>query len=595
MTTFGRRARVLVGTTYRSDPRRFVLNLICASTLRVLPMLAAVFVKLVLDGIVDGTERNATVWAALAGACVALTFVVQRLVSRESYTLIETSTREFDREIIRLSAEMPRIGHLEDPQYLDKLEQLRYQPRSLGMSGVSIALAAVLTITQAVFLVVVLTSIDPILLVLPIAAGINVWATRVGRTQQNAAFEATAADRRRANHFLELGTSAARADEVRTLRVGPELVRREQKAWAAADSPMRRAETRGAMRSALAGLAFAIAYVGAITLVVERAVRGDASPGDVVLTVLIAGIVNQNLQNLVDTYSLTAWGLLLVDKLVWLQDRAAAERRPAGLLQSPPRFDRGIAFEDVTFAYPGSSGTVLRDLNLELPAGTVVALVGDNGVGKTTFVKLLTGMYAPTAGRVLVDGVPLEGLDLESWRASCATAFQDYARLEFLLSESVGAGDLPRVDDADAVTVAFGRAGAEELPGRLDAGLATPLGASMDGGTQLSGGQWQKVALSRAMMRDSPLLLVFDEPTASLDPDAERALFERWSHHARVAAAELGTFTVLVSHRFSTVRMADLIVVLDATGLREVGTHQELIQRAGLYAELYELQAAGYR
>jgi ATP-binding cassette subfamily B protein len=224
-----------------------------------------------------------------------------------------------------------------------------------------------------------------------------------------------------------------------------------------------------------------------------------------------------------------------------------------------------------------------------------VAVVGENGAGKSTLVKLLAGFYRPTRGRVLVDGVDLTRLPADEWRARLSGAYQDFFRFEFLARQNVGLGDLTRLEDAPAVTVAVGRAGADDVVGQLSSGLDTQLGPGWPDGVDVSFGQWQKLALARGFMRDEPLLLVLDEPTAALDAETEHALFERYAARAQDASGDNGRVTVLVSHRFSTVRMADIIVVLNGARLVEVGTHEELMLHNGQYAELYAIQAAGYR
>ena len=233
-------------------------------------------------------------------------------------------------------------------------------------------------------------------------------------------------------------------------------------------------------------------------------------------------------------------------------------------------------------------------MSVELPAGAVVAVVGENGAGKTTLVKLLAKLYEPTSGRILVDGVDLARVPADGWRARLAGAFQDFFRFELRAKHSVGLGDQPRYDDEPAVVAAVERAGADDVIERFEAGLDTQLGPTWPDGVEVSFGQWQKLALARGFMRDEPLVLVLDEPTAALDAETEHALFERYAAGVRRDAAG-GRITILVSHRFSTVRMADLIVVLDGARVVEVGSHAELMARGGQYAELYGIQAAAYR
>ncbi len=220
---------------------------------------------------------------------------------------------------------------------------------------------------------------------------------------------------------------------------------------------------------------------------------------------------------------------------------------------------------------------MLDDVSLDLPAGTVVAIVGENGAGKTTLVKLLAKLYAPTRGRILVDGADLARVSAADWRTRLAGAFQDFFRFEFRARHTVGLGDLPRLDDEPAVDDGRRPAPAPTTwSTRLPAGLDTQLGPTWPGGVEVSFGQWQKLALARGFMRDRPLLLVLDEPTAALDAETEHALFERYAAAVRGDDGD-GRITILVSHRFSTVRMADLIVVLDGARVVEIGTHDALI------------------
>jgi len=286
-------------------------------------------------------------------------------------------------------------------------------------------------------------------------------------------------------------------------------------------------------------------------------------------------------------------------RLAWLEDYAASVVAAADR-SAPARLREGIRLEGVSFAYPGTDRLALDHVDLDLPAGSVVAVVGENGAGKTTLVKLLCKLYEPTAGRILLDGVDLARVRTSEWRQRVAGAFQDFFRFELVARRSVGLGDVKRIDDEAAVRDAVDRAGAEDVVSQLPAGLGTQLGPTWPHGVEVSFGQWQKIALARGFMREEPLLLVLDEPTAALDAETEHALFERYAAAARGAGGGAegngtGRITILVSHRFGTARAADLVVVLDGSRVAQVGPHEDLIARPGPYAELYRIQAEAYR
>jgi ATP-binding cassette subfamily B protein len=342
---------------------------------------------------------------------------------------------------------------------------------------------------------------------------------------------------------------------------------------------------------ALAWAIFGLAYVGAVVFVSS----GLGAPASAVLLVLAAGArLSAYIGATVGEIGfLRGFWMDGSRRLAWLEDYAASVAA-LGDLAAPARLRRGIRFDHVSFAYPGTSRVVLDDVSVTLPAGAVVAIVGENGAGKTTLVKLLAKMYEPSSGSILLDDTPLGRVPAGEWRARLAGAFQDFFRFEFRAGHTVGLGDVGRLDDEPAVTAAVDRAGASDVVAHLTSGLDTQLGPTWPGGVEISFGQWQKLALARGFMREEPLLLVLDEPTAALDAETEHALFERYAAAVRGGGVG-GRITILVSHRFSTVRMADFIVVLDGARLVEVGTHEELMARNGQYSELYRIQAAAYR
>jgi ATP-binding cassette subfamily B protein len=351
-------------------------------------------------------------------------------------------------------------------------------------------------------------------------------------------------------------------------------------------------------QSTLAWAVFALGYIGAVALVAFDATRGRATPGDVVLAVSLAAQVRGQISQLSGMVQWLIESLKTAERYVWLADHAReafARATPSSPKPVPSRLTDGIRFDNVSFAYPGTEVDVLSGVNLHIPPGATVAVVGDNGAGKSTLVKLLARYYEPTSGKILVDGIDLAEIPTEEWRTHLSAGFQDFVRFELTAREVVGIGQIDDLDSEVAINGALDRASAASVVTELTDGLDTQLGKSFEGGLELSGGQWQKLALGRAMMREEPLLLLLDEPTAALDAPSEHALFERYAGAARRAASATGAITLLVSHRFSTVRMADLILVVEGSSIREAGSHGELMALDGIYAELYELQARAYR
>ena len=320
--------------------------------------------------------------------------------------------------------------------------------------------------------------------------------------------------------------------------------------------------------------------------------------GAVMLVLGLGAQVNMQLAILVETLAWLIRTQSAVMKLIWLRDYAVAAHHglePVAPAQVPAQLRDGIRLSGVSFGYPGTDQPVLEGVDLHLPAGSTIAIVGENGAGKTTLVKLLSRFYEPTAGAITVDGVELRHFPVLEWRRRLAAGFQDFARLQLLARESIGVGDTDKIDRDAWIQDALERAAAGDVSAALPHDLDTQLGRYFDGGVDLSIGQWQKVALGRAMMRERILLLMLDEPTASLDAPTEHALFEHFAQAARTYAAASGAITLLVSHRFSTVRMADLILVIAGGRIVERGTHADLVGGGGLYAELYGLQASAYR
>jgi ATP-binding cassette subfamily B protein len=402
---------------------------------------------------------------------------------------------------------------------------------------------------------------------------------------------------RRATHYADLALRADAAKEVRLFGLEDEVRRRIHESRKELRDLMFRADLHGVLTQSVGFFIFAIGYVGALLIVVRGAVKGAHTTGDVVLAVSLAGQTNQLVFSVVAALQRLQRGAAAADRFRSLRKLVDElyPHRDERTAPPPDRIERGIAVEGVGFRYPATDDDVLTGVDLELPAGSTVAFVGENGAGKSTLVKLLCRFYDPSEGRITVDGVDLASIDPHAWREKIAAGFQDFVRFELVAFESVGVGDIPLLGERPAIERAVDRAAARDVVADLADGLDTPIGSTQPGGgAELSGGQWQKLALARAMMRERPLLLILDEPTSALDAHAEHELFDRYAESARAVAQATGGIAIFVSHRFSTVRMADLIVVVEDGRVVESGTHEELVALDGVYCELYSLQAAAY-
>jgi ATP-binding cassette subfamily B protein len=578
---------------YRAEPTlltvAFVLSLLAA----VPDALLALWLKFLTDGVLQGDRDLVFAAAAGLGVSTTATWFLRVVSDRTQRRFRDQVTIALESHVAELQASVETVAHHERPEYLDRLAVLRDQVFVLDHMYMSLFSTCGWILRLAVT-VVLLVSIHPALALLVFAALPTVLTSAWRPAVERAAEERGASANRLARHLFATATTAPPGKEVRVTGIGARLVELRRAAWERWYAPVAAARVGSALWHTLGWAVFAAAYVGAIVFVAGGGAAG-ASVGDVLLVLAAGARLSAYIGATVGEIGFLR-GIWLDGsrRMAWLEDYAAAQSASADL-PAPERIARGIRFDHVSFAYPGTERRVLDDVSLDLPAGSVVAIVGENGAGKSTLVKLLTKLYAPSSGRILVDDIDLARVRADAWRARLAGAFQDFFRFEYAARRSVGVGDLPRVDDTGAVTTAVGRAGADDVVSTLRSGLDTQLGPTWPEGAEVSFGQWQKLALARGFMRDAPLVLVLDEPTAALDAETEHALFERYSAAARDAGSRAnGRVTVLVSHRFSTVRMADRIVVLDGARVVEVGTHDDLMARSGTYADLYGIQAAAY-
>ena len=550
------------------------------------------WLKLLADAAGAGRMGLALLGAAALAATVVARHLLAVVLGKLRFMLQERTGLLLEARLVELSASLPGLEHHERPEYLDKLEHLRTERGSLGQA-VGVVVVNLSVAAEAVAMVVLLATVHPALLVLPLFGLPSLLASRRGAVVVDRAKEETAQPRRVGLELLSLTASLGPAKEIRLFGLGDHLLARHRNIAESVRDRQVRSRVVAAAWEAGSALIFVAGFVGAIALVMRQAGRGEATAGDVLLTLRLATQVNGSLTGVAD---MTGWlheVLLVAGHYLWLEDGARAAAQSRRHVPPPPVLRRGIVVEDVWFRYPGTEAWVLQGVSLHLPPGSVVALVGDNGAGKTSLVKLLCGFYRPTGGRITVEGIDLADLDAERWRRCTSGVFQDFCKLELLAREAVGVGDLGRMQDVFAVRRAVNQADAGNLVARLPDGIESQLGRTF-GGSDLSEGQWQRLAVARGRMREQPLLLVLDEPTSALDAGTEHGLVERLRQHAHEAGGR-GAVTVIVSHRLSTVRNADLVVMLDQGRVVQVGPHDQLMRGAGLYPELYALQAQGYR
>jgi ATP-binding cassette subfamily B protein len=575
---------------YRHEPGLIVTAFAVTLVAAIPDALLAYWFKLIGEDMLAGDWRGVRLALIAVGISGTATWFLQVVSTRVTRRFRDKVTIALESHIATLLASIATIAHQERREYLDRLAVLRNQVFMLDHMYMSLFTTCGWVLRLGVT-IGLLMSIHPALAALMLFALPPVLTSGWRPAVERAAYERGASASRLARHLFDIATTAAAGKEVRLTNIGARLVRERRATWEAGNRPVADARWASARWHSLAWAIFGAGYVAAIVFVSS----GLSAPvGEVLLTLAAGSRLSFYVGATVGEVGfLRGVWMDAARRLAWLEDYAAGFSAEAD--QAVPEAIRdGIRFEHVSFVYPGTTRTVLDDVSITLPAGAVVAVVGENGAGKTTLVKLLAKMYEPTLGRILVDRTELARVPAVEWRSRMAGAFQDFFRFEFRTRHTVGVGDLPRRDDDGAVGTAIHRAGAADVVAGLPQQLDTQLGPTWPGGVEVSFGQWQKLALGRGFMRNHPLVLVLDEPTAALDAETEHALFERYAANVRAETAN-GRITIIVSHRFSTVQMADLIVVMDGARVVEMGTHEALMAADGQYAQLYRIQAAAYR
>jgi ABC-type multidrug transport system fused ATPase/permease subunit len=568
----------------------------CAISLSVISVAAgALALRLVVNSIASRDLPAAAGAAVVTAIAYAIDIALEDSISMLGITTADRVGRlEVHPDIHRSLASLPGIEHLERSDFLDRVTVVRVGTGKLVQSSWN-ALIALAGALKLVVVLLLLGTVSPWLLFLLPLAAVPVWCDRRGQEVVRRVEMETAEAYRLQEHLAAVTTSPEAAKEIRVAGSGSWLTARQADAWRQAMGPRAKAQMIGACYRLAGWTAFTAGFIGALMLIIYNASHGHGRVGDVVLAVAVAASLRQAIQGTVASTSSVSSAARFIDPYLWFR-RYVAEQSlldDGVVAPAPDSLRQGITISELSYTYPGTDHRALDRVSVHIPPGSVVAIVGEYGSGKTTLVKLLCKLYRPDSGSISVEGTELSSICTDSWRTRLSAVFQDFGRFHTVLAESIGLGQVARIGDRHLIEQAVRDAGAEKFVAALPDGLDTQLGPEFDG-VDLSEGQWQRTALARASMRPEPVLFILDEPTASLDAISEQEIFERYMAHARTRARHSGAITVVVTHRLSTVTGADLILVLEDGRLTETGSHAELMNLNGRYADVYTLQAKAY-
>jgi ATP-binding cassette subfamily B protein len=571
---------------WRSSPRGSLILGLVTLVAALLPLAVAYAGKAIIDAVVLRDSQAALRWVLFELGLIALSALSQRGLALTRSLIGARLGLDINAMILEKALTL-ELRHFEDAEFYDQLTKARREASSRPLSVVSETFQLIQNVITLAGYIALLIKFSGLAVLALIAAAIPATIAEVRFS--SAAFRMRnwrSPDARKLNYLEYVLANDDHAKEVKLFGLGPILLERYRSLGESFYEEDKKLAVRRAGWAYGLSLIGTGAFYGCYALMAVAAAVGELSLGNLALYVVAFRQGQQAFQSI-----LTAVGGMYEDNLYMsnlFAYLAINVDPPPALAAKGALSEEGIQFENVGFRYPGQTGWALEGVNLTIKKGESLALVGHNGAGKTTFIKLLTRLYEPTEGRILLDGRDLRAWNPEALRRRIGVVFQDFNQYQLKLRENVGLGSVEHREDAPRIARAVDRGGATEVVRGLLNGLDTQLGRWFKDGTELSGGQWQKIALARAFMREEADILVLDEPTAALDAEAEHAVFERFR-----ALAE-GRTTILISHRFPTVRMADRIIVLEGGRIIEEGTHSSLVERGGRYAHLFSLQAKGY-
>ena len=587
---YSRRALNLVWTTSRGLTLILAVLTILAG---VLPAAIAYVGKLIVDAVVaamsspDPDTGHVLTLVLLEAGIVIGVAACQRGISA-SQSLLRALLGQRVNVMILEKALTLQLTHFEDSEFYDKLTQARREASSRPLSLVNRTFGLAQNALSLTSYAVLLFAFSPWAVAILVVAGLpSFFAEAKFSGDRFRLFRWRSPDTRMQMYLESVIAREDGVKEVKLFQLGPQLLQRYRDIFSKLFTEDRKLTLRRDGWGFVLGLVSTAAFYGAYAWIVIATVNNRITLGDMTMYLMLFRQGQAAVTAILSSISGMYEDNLYISNLYEYLEQPVISR--SGSAQKGPEPGRGIELENVSFAYPGSETNALDDVSLQIQPGQSLAVVGENGSGKTTLIKLLTRLYEPTNGRILLDGLELSDWDIEALRQRVGVIFQDFGRYQFTVGENIGAGDVRFMDDAERWAAAAERGTAAPFIDELPGGYSTQLGRWFKDGRELSGGQWQKIALSRAFMRSDADILVLDEPTASMDAAAEAAVFE---HFRRMSKDKM---TILISHRFSTVRAADQIIVIHDGRILERGDHDSLMAADGQYAHLFRLQAKGYQ
>lgn len=583
----------LLKLIWQTNPRMALTNIVLRLITSVFPPVMLYIGKLIIDEVVllvntkgHHTNEDLWVWVSLEFALAVVLDILNRLINLNDTLLGDLFANKSSVQIIEHAAKLD-LYQFENPTFYDKLEKARQQTggRTYMMTQV---LAQLQSIISFAMLGVGLAIFSPwLILVLLIAAVPSFISESRFNTLKYSLTTAWTPQRRELDYIRYMGASDSTAKELKIFNLSDFLSQRFTKLSHEFYEANRKLSIRSAFWGGLLYLLSTGVYYGAYIYIIVNTIHGAITLGDLTFLAGSFDRMRSAFQTIMNRFADISSRALYLQDFFDFFDLKPAIISDNSSKKIPRPIRKGFIFENVSFQYPDKDSYSLKNISFHLKVGEKIALVGENGAGKTTLVKLLARLYEPTEGRILLDGVDLREYDIEDLRSQIGIIFQDYVKFALKVSENIAVGNIKEINNLELIKTAAQKSLADTVVKKFPEGYEQMLARRFKGGVEMSGGEWQKIALARAYMRDAQLVIL-DEPTASLDARAEHEVFLRFSELIT------GKMAVLISHRFSTVRMADRILFLENGELKEIGSHEELMQLNGKYADLFRLQAKGY-